>query len=468
MVSFVLLLYIGSVPACSLEQPKSSSPTDASATYYVATDGDDSFNGLYPSRQEGTSGPFRTLGRAADAVKAGDTVRIRGGTYQEASRWNTDGTEANPITITSYGGETPVIDGDKFKIPPDDYGDLMKVGGDWYKVSNLEIHHSGWYGLTVLGEHGTIDNIFAYQNWGAGILLSGSYGVIQNCRSWNNSLQNEYFRPHSPGTWSSGIAVARAPSYCTVRSCVAWDNWGQGIDVYEADHITVEDCVAYNNQVNFYISDIKHVLFQRNLAYCTPGNVIQGYVTQNNILMGDERLFNSSDNTVINNLCLGGERNISIGKNVFENGLVANNTFVNASATGGAETTSVRIGAGRYTNARFLNNIILQEDGAELCELDASGVTFGNNNWSRTPRSECQGAGDIIGNPQLAKTGPTGPGTLTPGWFKLLENSPAKDRARVLREVIEDFFKTPRGSAPDIGAHEIPARTAGDPAPRTP
>ncbi|UCE43346.1 MAG: PKD domain-containing protein [Candidatus Aminicenantes bacterium] len=111
---------------------------------------------------------------------------------------------------------------------------------------------------------------------------------------------------------------------------------------------------------------------------------------------------------------------------------------------------------GNYTNARFLNNIILQEDEIPLATNDSRGVTFGNNIWSKTPPSDCRGSGDIIADPKLAKTGPTGPGSLKPEWFKILENSPAKDRAKVLSEVIEDFFRTPRGNKPDIGAIELP------------
>ena len=55
----------------------------------------------------------------------------------------------------------------------------------------------------------------------------------------------------------------------------------------------------------------------------------------------------------------------------------------------------------------------------------------------------------------LVKSGSTGAGSLSPGWFKILDNSPARDRARVLSAVTDDYFGTSRGSAPDIGAHEV-------------
>ncbi len=51
--------------------------------------------------------PYRTLQRALDVSRAGDSVVVRGGTYEIAK---TAITKAN-ITLTAYPGETPVFDG---------------------------------------------------------------------------------------------------------------------------------------------------------------------------------------------------------------------------------------------------------------------------------------------------------------------------------------------------------------------
>jgi len=390
-------------------------------------------------------------------VRAGDTVQIRGGTYQEASTWETDGTQANPITITNYRGETAVIDGNHHTIPADEYGTLLKIDGDWYTVSNLEVSYSGYYGLMATGEHCTLDNIYCHHSWAAGITTSGSYALVQNCRAWYNSKRHEY---GAGDKWSTGISImGPEPNYSTIRNCTAWENWGQGIKAAISHYSTVEDCVAYNNMYNFYVRDSQHCLFQRNLSYFTPGNLLQQYVhPQVALLIGDETHDpQSSHNTFINNLLMGGERNASIGGTVFENGLFANNTLVDASDTC-SESCNVRIGPGNYRNARFMNNIILQKSRADICVSAATGITFGYNNWSKTPPRNCRGPEDIKGDPQLAGTGPTGAGLLTPAWFRILDSSPARDRAKVLSEVREDFFKAPRESAPDMGACEIPAQ----------
>ncbi len=83
----------------------------AGTTYYAATNGNDSHNGLFPSYMGESNGPFRTLNRAAGAVKAGDTVEIRGGTYMEKVTFCQYGTSANRITITNYDHENVIIDG---------------------------------------------------------------------------------------------------------------------------------------------------------------------------------------------------------------------------------------------------------------------------------------------------------------------------------------------------------------------
>jgi hypothetical protein len=456
-----LALAIAAAALAASARPSSRRvPDKPGVTYYVATDGNDSWDGRSPRRLKGAEGPFRTLGRAAAAVRAGDTVAVRGGTYEEASTWATDGSEDRPITLTAIGDEEVVISGDRHRIPPGTYRSLLNIKGRWITVRRLTVAYASWYGVTVFGEHCTVDRVFVHHCWSGGILALGSYGLVVGCRAFNNSLINENYRSH-PGTWGAGISACRHPSHATIRGCAAWDNWGEGISTFESTHTTIEDCTAYDNQQNFYISDTTFCLFQRNLSYFTPGNMIQAYETQTGILMGDEkRNPPSSDNTVVNNLVWGGKRNIAIGRNVFENGLVAHNTFVNASATAGKEAANVWINTGRYRNARFMNNIVEQDDGVAIAMIDARGVVFSNNLWSKKPPISCRGAGDVRAAPRLSRTGPTGPGLLSPEWFKILKGSPAIGRGKALPQVVEDFFRTPRGPFPDIGAHELGAAAA--------
>jgi len=452
--AFVLIVI--TVSGCFLYTANNGSQRNKGRIYYVATDGRDKFNGLSPSYRGGNKGPFRTLSRAADTIKAGDTVRVRVGTYREASSWDTDGTEDQPITITNYEEEVVIIDGDAYSIPSDENGVLFQISGDWYKVSNLQVRCPSGNGLAVIdrADHCRLDNITARDNWASGIFISGWYGLVSNCRAYGNSLINKQFRPHE-GATAFGISACRYPRYTSIRGCHAWDNWGEGISTFESYHTTIEDCVSYNNQQNFYISNCRNCLFQRNLSYYTPGNKIQAYDTQNGILLGDEKPEpSSSGHIIINNLVLGGERNIAVGSHVFNGTLIANNTFVNASATAGDESACVYFFAGNHKDARFFNNIIFQEDAVAICHQEATGIIFQNNLWSKPPDVSCRGIGDIVGNPRIAGGESFLPGALSSQWFSIQDGSPALGRAMGLREVVEDFFRVPRGNYPDIGACE--------------
>src|SRR5579859_170992 len=71
--------------------------------YYVATGGNDNAAGTQAA-------PWKTIGRAARSVMPGDTVYVRGGTYNETIDVNQSGSAAGgPIVFASYPGETAVV-----------------------------------------------------------------------------------------------------------------------------------------------------------------------------------------------------------------------------------------------------------------------------------------------------------------------------------------------------------------------
>ena len=74
------------------------------STYYVSSAGADSAAGSLES-------PFRTIQRAADVAKPGDTVLVRGGTYRETVTPARSGTSAARITYKPYPGERVTISG---------------------------------------------------------------------------------------------------------------------------------------------------------------------------------------------------------------------------------------------------------------------------------------------------------------------------------------------------------------------
>ena len=100
---------------------------------------------------------------------------------------------------------------------------------------------------------------------------------------------------------------------------------------------------------------------------------------------------------------------------------------------------------------------MLQEDSLAIANVETgTGILFSNNLWSKSPGAHASGDGDqVTTNVLLLRQGPTGPGQLTPDYFRIQQGSSACDHGVVLSYVSEDFFKQPRGTQPDIGGHEL-------------
>jgi hypothetical protein len=361
------------------------------------------------------------------------------------------------ITVMGYPGETADINGQDI-LPTGVWGGLFNVTGNYVVVRDVTVKNSNWMGLALKGHHDQAISVKSYGNKENGILVVGDYGRVENCEVWWNCKSNEYGKNERAG-WASGLSAARHPQHALLRNNRIWNNWGEGLSTYEAEYTTMEDNVVYDNwSANVYLSDTKYSVLQRNLVYRTPDNPVKGTgASEVGIMMGDEK-YNppSSDNTVINNLVKGTNTCFNFWQGTSGGGLIntliAHNTFV-----GSYNQTNFTITYGTHSNTRIENNIIEQSDSLPVASISGnnSGLSFSYNAWSKNPPSSASGMGDVIGDPKLAKTGPVGPGELTPEWFKILGISPSRDRAKAISEVTEDFFGTARGKSPDMGAHEF-------------
>ena len=441
------------VIATGLQIPLAS----AASSYYVATNGDDSNPGTEAQ-------PFRTINRGASVLSPGDTLYVRGGTYHEQVVIPHSGTASNPITVSAYPGENPVIDGQD--NIPGDWEYLVRLTGDYIILDGLEIKNSASIGIGITGgNHNELRNLNVHHSWYNGILVidNSSYSLVEGCEVWWNVLENEG-GTMGEGGWAIGLA-SRYSDYTTFRNNVVYNNWGEGISSVETEHTTIEDNVVYDNYaINIYIMNAVYTLAQRNLVYHTGDN--RWYRAPGIGLCDEEYLGHArlSETTIVNNMILGGNGCLYFWlghpDSGLKNFLIAHNTFVNSH-----RITTFQIASGNHQNTRIENNIFLQEDSLPIADVaNDPGLHFSHNLWSKTPPSHVSSSDDVIGDPQLAKSGPTGPGLLTPEWFKLLASSPARDRAKIISEVMEDFFRNARGSNPDMGAHEY----GGPPGPPTP
>jgi hypothetical protein len=103
--------------------------------YYVATTGSDSNSGTQAA-------PWRTIQHAATSVKAGDTINIRAGVYNEAVTPTVSGSAAaGSVTFQSYPGETAIIDGTGLKVTNGQSGLFNISNQNYITVSGLEIRN---------------------------------------------------------------------------------------------------------------------------------------------------------------------------------------------------------------------------------------------------------------------------------------------------------------------------------------
>jgi len=432
--------------------------------YYVSqTYGNNAYDGKAPY-YDGAHGPWQTLQYAAAHYTAGSypiAVYIRSGTYQEQSTWGylNHGTAANPVVITNYPGESPIIDGNNYTIGGGGSG-MFHIYGQYHTVRNFEIRRGGNLAVILVGDYASADNIYAHHNYGGGIGGFADYNVIENCTAYYNAVSNEY---GVAGSWGWGISLCRHGDFGntghgTVRNCLSLGNWGEGISTFESYYNTIEDNIICNNYtVNLYLSDTQYATAQRNLSYYTPGNQSQQYCTsQNCIGLGDEgHTPQSSDNIVRNNITWGGDRSIYVGTTNWNGTLVAFNTFTQVFDRI-VESANLMCYGGAATGGRFCNNVIWQDDtDVQLARSVTSGVTFDHNNWHRTPPVGFGGTGDIIGAPLLAKSGSTVPRALTYAYFEPTASSPFLAGGTPVTGIDDDNQGRDRNdSTPDIGALE--------------
>ena len=138
-ISFVLLACVSG----AFGQPNSA--------YYVSTAGSDSNPGTQAA-------PWRTVQHAADTARAGCTVNVRGGVYEELVSINTSGNAGDGyLTFRSYPGETATLDAGHF-TPAGRSGILTIHNQSYLRIEGFEIrnfrtaeHRLAPLGISVTG-----------------------------------------------------------------------------------------------------------------------------------------------------------------------------------------------------------------------------------------------------------------------------------------------------------------------------
>lgn len=232
------------------------------STYYVAANGSNTNPGTI-------SRPFLTIQRAQDAVTAGDTVFIRGGTFvmnesQIAQRqriWvyvtelNKSGAEGKRINYWAYPGEHPVFD--YTDIKPANYRiTAFYVSGSWIHIKGLEVvgvqvtitGHTQSECFENQGSNNIYEMLKMHDGQAIGFyLLKGSDNLILNCDAYRNydSISENRKGGNTDGF---GNHPAKGSVHNVFRGCRAWFNSDDGYDCIGAYEQTVfENCWSFYN-----------------------------------------------------------------------------------------------------------------------------------------------------------------------------------------------------------------------------
>ena len=353
----------------------------AATTYYVSTTGNDSGTGTVDN-------PWKTIQKAMNTVRAGDSVYVRGGTYNEKITVNTSGNATDGyITLQNYPGETPVLDGSNLTISSG-YSSMLWIADKSYiKIIGLEIRN---YKTTVKN------------NLIMGVYVTGaSHDVeIRNCKIHDIQNNSPISKRGTMGTRDAhGIAVyGTDPSTpisnlivdnCEIYDCVLGssetlvvngnvDGWQiTNNNIHNTDNIGI-DVIGWEGKCsNSSFDQARNGLVSGNSVHdiCTETAVINGKTQYNpcytaNDHSSDLIYVDGGKNTVIErNKCYNGDFGIEVASehaNKTTSGItVRNNVIYNnhqcGISIGGNEKDSDG-SHGDTVNSYFFNNTLCNND----------------------------------------------------------------------------------------------------------
>lgn len=285
---FTLLLQMFAVPSARA----------AGNTYYVATNGSNSNPGSIDK-------PFKTIQKAASIVQAGDTVYVRGGTYNEKVIVNNSGAAGNFITFSAYNNETVIIDvsGKSFSNYHEGgftvNGDYVKVTG--FRVVNVPGNSNGGFGFVCYqSNYCIIQNNSTYNTYRSGIISRSSTNVTidgndialannggnqemlaisggSNIKVMNNRVHDGGWGTGESGYGGEGINVYSGASNVLVQGNEVYNNKRVGIyiDAYDktTSNITIDGNKVYGNRSGISIEAelsagvLKNLVVSNNLVY---------------------------------------------------------------------------------------------------------------------------------------------------------------------------------------------------------
>jgi hypothetical protein len=393
-----------------------TAPQQGARSYYVAPAGSDSNPGSEAL-------PFRTIQKAADTVKPGDTVLVDDGVYTYGGPSDCHG---KAVVCVSRGGSPDnwvvfksknkwgaKVDGENGKA---DSGFVVRGGASYVRVQDFEMAGMA----NADGSAGGID-LF---DGGSHFQVIGNHihNIGRICTNTSNGQNGVYIDAdnvlvegnliHDGGRLTPGQQGCRP-------SNDYWKNHDHGIYHDGGDHVTIRNNIIYNIKQGWAIQ-----VWPKSRAHMNILNNTIAFGSQHNGKLGAIVMWAPSTS----------------GMRVSDS-TIANNIFY------GVDTAAIWMGGGskegpmKFANVRVSNNIISNGFLLRAEEnVDASGLTLKDNSEKTDPKFADPAAFD----------------------FHLRSDSPAIGAGLALSGVTNDYDRRvrPQGGRIDIGAYEHPDLTS--------
>jgi parallel beta-helix repeat protein len=422
-------------------------PTQATNYYVAATTGTNTTansTGLSPTR------PFATIQYAADRTLPGDTVFIRAGTYVNGPTGanlvtlRRSGTPSSWIVYRNYPGERPLLQFNNWNAI------TMLDGASYIEIS----------GLRVQGNNRNVN-------------LTDAINQPGGCAAGGVGAPNPIFNGNGISVEGRSNISTAHPHHIRIVSNEVFECGTVGISAIQADYITIENNLVYNNSwYTIYggsgISVLSSWNYDNTTGYRTIvtnnrsfGNRLyvpwfsagrcMGIFDGNGIIIDSNRLLGYTGRTLVaNNLVV---NNGGSGIHAFSSDhvdIIHNTAYHNEQSP---EVNDGEIFTNRTTDGLIQNNILCADASNVLnTNYNSLNVTHLNNLFFGGTAVAVLGTAYVRADPQFVNP--------TTDWatanFQLRSTSPALDKGLTTPLLPTDLLYRPRvvGASADIGAYE--------------
>ena len=402
-----------------------AAPPLAATTYYVAPppSGSDSHPGTQAQ-------PWATLQHAADTIGAGDTVRVRAGSYTGAY-FTASGTPTQPIVLEAWPGETVQIVADNPQTPDG----INLEGASWMTVQGFTVNGRSRAGIrAVTCHHVTLRNNRMDQNGRWGILTGFCDDLLIEGNVASRSVAEH------------GIYVSNSADRPVIRGNTCWGNHANGIhmngDIESGggdgiiSEAVVEANTIYDNGTGggsgINMDGVRNSLVRNNLIHASHASGISIYRIDGGGASSGNRVLN---NTVL--VASNGRWALNI-QNGSTGSVVRNNILLNAHSYRGSIDISADSLAGLDSNNNVLMDRLTTNGGDTILTLAQ---------WRQQTGQDAQ---SLVATPaQLFVNAGAND-------YRLSATSPALDAGQARADVPTDIagVTRPQGAGYDIGAYE--------------